>query len=356
MAVAEQGLHDHQHHELDDHHTAQQAPLGRRLAAEFVGTLLFVAVGTGAATALALGPLREFLAVEESAGGAGALGPQSQLIQSLTASTFGDLLGVAFAFAFALTFLVYAFGGVSGAHFNPAVTFAVAVARRFRWSELPLYWIAQVAGGIAGAFVVAGIYGQDGASLGGTDVLFGATFVSDDVTQWQALLSEAFIAFVLMSAIMAVAVDHRAPKGWSGLVIGLGLASGIMVTGAATGGSGNFARSLGPFVASLVYEVNRIPWSDLIVYAAGPLIGAAAAALVYESLTGLERSAPAPEPGAATHDEDLHDHAGAADIGTTTTGTTGGSVAGATGPGSSVPPGLAPTGDDPAPPAGGPKI
>ncbi|MDP9066918.1 MAG: aquaporin [Actinomycetota bacterium] len=359
MAVAGDALHDHRHHELDEHHEQGQAPLGRRLLAEFVGTLLFVAVGTGAATVLALGPLREFLAVEESAGGAGSLGPQSQLIQSLTASTFGDLLGVAFAFAFALTFLVYALGGVSGAHFNPAVTFALAVARRFRWTELPLYWIAQVLGGIAGAFVVAGIYGQDGAALGATDILFGATTVSNDVTQWQALLSEAFIAFILMTAIMAVAVDHRAPKGWSGLVIGLGLASGIMVTGAATGGSANFARSLGPFVASLVYEVNRIPWSDLIVYSAGPLIGAAAAALVYESVTGLERSAPAPEPGAATHDEDLHDHAdtgAASGVGSTGAGTAAGGVGGTTATQSSVTPGLAPTGDDPAPPTGGPKI
>ena len=349
MAVAGHELHDHHHHELDDHHEATQAPLARRLGAEFVGTLLFVAIGTGAATVLGLGPLREFLAVEEAAGGSGALGPQAQLITSLTAATFGDVLTVALAFAFGLAALVYAFGGVSGAHFNPAVTFALAVARRFKWSELPLYWIAQVAGGIAGAFVVAGIYGQNGAAIGGNDILFGATVVADQVTQWQAILAEAFIAFILMTAIMAVAIDHRAPKGWSGLVIGIALASGILVTAAATGGSANFARSLGPFVASLVYEVDKIPWSDLIVYAAGPLIGAAAAALVYESLTGLERSAPSPEPGAATHDEDLHDHTGTGGYG-------GGSVAGATGPGSSVPPGLAPTGDDPSSPPAGPKI
>jgi glycerol uptake facilitator protein len=342
MAVADHELHAHDHHELDHHHVAQQAPLVRRLAAEFVGTLLFVAAGTGAATVLALGPLREFLAVEQEAGGAGALGPNSQLIESLTASTFGDLLGVALAFAFALSFLVYAFGGVSGAHFNPAVTFALAVGRRFRWSEVPGYWIAQVLGGIAGAFVVAGIYGHDGAVLGGTDILFGAPTVSDAVTQWQAILAEAFIAFVLMTAIMAVAIDHRAPKGWSGLIIGLALAAGIMVTGAATGGSANFARSVGPFVASLLYDVGEIPWGDLIVYAVGPLIGAAAAALVYESLTGLESAAPAPEPGAATHDEDDHDHSGPGTTGATTTGS-----------GSEVTPGLAPTGDDPMRPSGG---
>jgi len=58
--------------------------------------------------------------------------------------------------------------------------------------------------------------------------------------------------------------------------------------------------SHGPFVATLAYDVTNVPWSDLITYAAGPIIGATAAALVYESVTGLERVAPAPRPGAAT--------------------------------------------------------
>lgn len=343
MATAEHE-HHHAHHELDAHHIEDEAPLGRRLAAEFVGTLLFVAVGTGAATVLAIGPLKRIGGLSDILAGAPG---QDRVFGALLGNTLGDVLPVALAFAFALTVLVYAFGGVSGAHFNPAVSFALAVARRFKWTELPLYWIAQVAGGIAGAFVVAGIYGQDGAAVGGSDILFGATVVAPDVTQWQAILAEAFIAFILMTAIMAVAIDHRAPKGWSGLIIGLGLGAGIMVTAQATGGSANFARSLGPFVASLVYEVDTIPWSDLVVFAAGPLIGAAAAALVYESLTGLERAAPSPEPGAATHEEDLHDHAA---TGTSPTGP------GATGGASPVPPGLAPTDDDPSPPAGGPKI
>lgn len=353
MATADHALHDHAHHELDHHHVEDEAPLGRRLAAEFVGTLLFVAVGTGAATVLAIGPLKRLGSLSDLLAGAPG---QDRLFGALLSNTLGDVLSVALAFAFALTLLVYAFGGVSGAHFNPAVTFALAVARRFKWTQLPLYWIAQIAGGIAGAFVVAGIYGQDGASIAGTDILFGATVVAPDVTQWQAILAEAFIAFVLMTAIMAVAIDHRAPKGWSGLIIGLGLAGGIMVTAQATGGSANFARSIGPFVASLVYDVGKIPWSDLIVYAAGPLIGAAAAALVYESLTGLERAAPAPEPGAATHDEDLHDHLGTGVGGTAATAGTSPSGPGTASSGSSVPPGLAPTGDDPSPPPGGPKI
>ena len=294
------------------------APLFRRLAAEFFGTLMFVAVGTGAATVLILGPLQRLRGLT---GLPGIDAPeQQQLFGTLIgtgASTITDVLPVAFAFASILAVLVYALGGVSGAHFNPAVTFGLAVVRRFKWTEVPGYWIAQCLGGIVGAFIIAGIYGQAGANFfaagstakEGTDVLFGATRVSGILesvetfgVSWvpSAILAEALIAFILVTAIMAVAVDHRAPKGWSGWVIGLGLAGGILITANATGGSANFARSLGPFVASAFYDVKILPWSDLIYYAIGPLIGASAAALVYESVTGLERITPEPAPGAAT--------------------------------------------------------
>lgn len=278
-----------------------EAPLFRRLAAEFFGTLIFVAVGTGAATVLALGPLQR---LGNLAGLPGIDAPEQQKLFGTLIGTGGatisELLPVAFAFAAALTVLVYALGGVSGAHFNPAVTFALAVVRRFRWKEVPLYWISQCLGAIGGAFVIAGIYGQEGAASKGTDILFGATRVAAGIKEPQAILAEALIAFVLVTAIMAVAIDPRAPKGWSGWVIGLALAGGILVTANATGGSANFARSLGPFMASLIYDVKIIPWSDLLVYAAGPLIGGSAAALVYESVTGLERVTPGPQPGAAS--------------------------------------------------------
>jgi glycerol uptake facilitator protein len=284
-----------------------EAPLGRRLAAEFVGTLLFVAVGTGAATVLALGPLQRLGGLTQILQGAPG---QDQVFEAILSNSLGDLLPVAFAFTTILAMLVYAFGGVSGAHFNPAVTFGLAVSNRFQWREVPLYWLFQILGGVVGAFIVAGMYGQDGASLAGTDVLFGTTTLSSGVNEWQGILAEAFLAFILMTAIMAIAVDHRAPKGWSGLIIGLALGGGILVTGAATGGSANFARTIGPMVASLPYDVGNIPWGDLWVYAVGPIIGASAAALVYESLTGLERVTPDPAPGAATGEGSDNDDVG----------------------------------------------
>lgn len=278
-----------------------EASLVRRLLAEFVGTLLLVAVGAGAATVLLMGRAERFLTLPLIPQGGDPT--QNEFFGALMESTFADVLSVAFAFALVLAVLVYAFGGVSGGHFNPAVTFALAVTRRFSWSDVPLYWVVQCAGGIAGAFVIAGIYGDTGAVIrdGPTsfDIFFGGTVVLADDT-WQAILAEAFITYILVTAIMAVAIDPRAPKGWSGLVIGLSLGAGILVTAAATGGSANFARSLGPFVASLPYDTGSIPWDDLLVYAIGPLIGGAAAALVYESVTGLEVVAPPPSTGAGT--------------------------------------------------------
>ncbi|MEA2506910.1 MAG: glycerol uptake facilitator protein [Actinomycetota bacterium] len=274
-------------------------PLLRRLLAEFVGTLLLVAVGTGTATVLAAGPLLRLQGLFSSIPAA-QQATFSQQFGALLANNLGDVFPVAFAFAAILAVIVYAFGGISGAHVNPAVTFALAIARRFRWADVPAYWVAQILGGIAGAFIVAGIYGQNGASVGGTDILFGATKIGLGINDYQAILAEAFITFILVTAIMAIAIDPRAPKGWSGLVIGLSLGAGILVTSAATGGSANFARSLGPFIASLLYNTKSIPWTDLYVYAVGPLIGGAAAALIYEGVSGLEGVSPAPRPGAAT--------------------------------------------------------
>jgi glycerol uptake facilitator protein len=273
-----------------------EIPLTRRLLSEFIGTLLFVGIGTGAATVFALGPPKAFAKLSDIFVNGQ---PDAMRLYASLHGTYGDVLPVALAFAFALATLVYALGGISGAHFNPAVTFSLAVARRFRWSEVPLYVVVQCLGAIVGTLVVAGIYGQDGAAFGGNDILFGATTVS--VGFWNGVLAEAFITFILVTAIMAIAVDPRAPKGWSGLVIGISLGAGILVTASATGGSANFARSLGPFVVTwLKYDVSVLPWHDLIVYLIGPLIGGAAAALVYESLSGLEAISPAPHPGAAT--------------------------------------------------------
>ncbi|MGI8707976.1 MAG: MIP/aquaporin family protein [Actinomycetota bacterium] len=281
-----------------------QAPLARRLGAEFLGTLLLVAIGTGAATAYLRGPI---VLSEQLPDALRQVPEQLAIFNALLSVSLSDLVPVAIAFAFTLAFIVYAFGGVSGGHFNPAVTFGLAVSRRFPFAEAPLYMLAQVLGGIAGAFIVAGIFNETGAIVGDQQILFGAPRVADGVEFWQATLAETLITFGLMMAIMAVAVDRRAPKGWSGLVIGMALGAGLLATGPISGGSANFARTLGPYVAALPFDGVKVPWGDLLVYAVGPLVGATAAVFTYESISGMERVAPAPSPGAATHGEEIID-------------------------------------------------
>src|SRR5216684_2341135 len=86
--------------------------------------------------------------------------------KAVPAVTEADLLAISFAFGFIITALVYAIGKVSGCHINPAVTFALAVTKRFPWREVPSYWAAQVAGGLAGAFAMWGSFGTRAVDLG----------------------------------------------------------------------------------------------------------------------------------------------------------------------------------------------
>src|SRR5260370_5191339 len=86
--------------------------------------------------------------------------------KAVPAVTEADLLGISFAFGFIITALVYALGKVSGCHINPAVTFALAVTKRFPWREVPIYWISQYVGAVIGAFAIWGVFGQDAVTFG----------------------------------------------------------------------------------------------------------------------------------------------------------------------------------------------
>src|SRR5580765_1711861 len=117
--------------------------LPQRALAESLGTALLVLVGPGSVVAtLVL---------------AGDAKP---------AITGADLLGISFAFGLIITALVYALGKVSGCHINPAVTFALAVTKRFPWREVPVYWISQYVGAIIGAFAIWGVFGQNAVTFG----------------------------------------------------------------------------------------------------------------------------------------------------------------------------------------------
>jgi glycerol uptake facilitator protein len=228
--------------------------LGQKCFAEFLGTAFLVFAGAGTATA------------------------SGYLLGSGHRMGTADLVAIALAFGFALMVMVYAIGHISSCHINPAVTIAMAVDRRISWLEAVAYIIAQIIGGIVGAFIIAIAFPASAHTVGG----FGATdFTSSGISYFAVIVLEAVGTFFLAFVIMATAVAKRARGGIAGLAIGLTLASVIFVLGPATGGSLNPARTIGPVVAQLVLG-GSYPVSHVIAYIVGPIIGGIIGVYAYE--------------------------------------------------------------------------
>jgi glycerol uptake facilitator protein len=224
---------------------------GRRLVAEALGTGLLVLFGAGSVVAA----LRA---------GGGRL-------------DYAGLGMIALAFALVIAVAIYAFGKTSGAHINPAVTIALVGRGRFPAREALPYIAVQLVGGILGALLIVAAFGEGAVNLGGT----GGTHLGDGVSFWRGVVAEAIGTFLLVTAIFALAVDRRAPAGWSGLVIGLSVACAILVTGPLSGGSLNPARTLGPLLTTELWG-GETDWGDLPVYVIGPVAGGLLAAFAYD--------------------------------------------------------------------------
>ena len=210
------------------------------LAAEAIGTFALVFAGCGA------------LMVDAKTGALGHAG---------VAATFGLVIMV----------MIYAVGHVSGAHFNPAVSFAFALTRHFPWPRTAAYWAAQAAGAVAAAAVLRG-------SLGNVaDV--GATRPSG--SQGQSFLWEVVLTFFLMFVITAVATDTRAVGEAAAIAIGGTVGLDALFGGPISGASMNPARSLGP---ALVSGETASLW----LYVFAPLCGAAIGAVAYQLVRGWE--------------------------------------------------------------------
>ena len=224
--------------------------LFHRLLAELVGTALLVLVGAGSVVAT--------LTVD---GGR---------------MTYAGLGFISLAFAIVVAVVIYGFGPVSGAHINPAVTISLALTRRFPWGEVVPYIMAQVVGAVVGALLIVAMFGTGSVDLG-----LGATTLGEGVPYWQGILAEALGTFLLLYAVMALAVDSRAPLGWAGLMIGLAVAAAILLIAPQTGGSLNPARTFGPYLGLAIFG-GSAPWSQFGVYVIGPLVGGIAAVLLYD--------------------------------------------------------------------------
>jgi MIP family channel proteins len=210
--------------------------LGRRLVAEAIGTFALVFAGCGA------------------------------IMVDAKTHALGHV-GVAISFGLVIMIMISALGHVSGAHFNPAVTFGFALGRHFPPRLVVPYWAAQLGGGVVAALILRASLGRIGG-IGATTPIG---------SSGQAFLWEAVLTSFLVLVILAVATDTRAQGQLAAVAIGATVGLDAMFGGPITGASMNPARSLAPAIAGG-------PTDALWVYVAAPLAGAALSTLAYAYL------------------------------------------------------------------------
>src|SRR5919204_6147280 len=196
--------------------------------------------------------------------GAGALLTDSVISGS-------GLLPIAFAHGLALAIAISAFGALSGGHFNPAVSFGLAVAGKHPWPRVATYWAAQLAGALVAGFALR--YAFDFAPSAADKTHLGTPGLGPGVGPIEATVVEAILTVFLLWAVFGTAVSPLAPR-IAGFGIGLTVAADILVGGPVTGAAMNPARWFGPAVAAGFYD-------NALVYWIGPLVGAALAGLSY---------------------------------------------------------------------------
>lgn len=263
----------------------QQSALGEMLA-EFLGTFIIIAFGDGVVAMVVA-------ALNQSGRGKVAFAAQA------------DWLMIAWGWGFAVAFAVWVAGGVSGAHLNPAVTLAQALRRKFAWRKVPAYWAAQVLGAFAGAALVYFNYHGAIDSLNhamhitrgssqsvGTYSIFG-TFPAPYFHSWVGPFFDQVIGTAfLVGFIFAITDEFNAPvKGnMAPFVVGLIVVAIGLSFGANAGYAINPARDFGPRILAWIAgwksiafpgdygNVNAYFWIPIV----GPLVGAAAGAVIYD--------------------------------------------------------------------------
>jgi MIP family channel proteins len=223
-----------------------QPTLGRRAAAEAIGTFAVVFAGCGA--------------VVTDAQRDGALG----------------VVGIGLVFFFVLLAAIAALGHVSGAHFNPGVSLSFFLTRHLPGRDLATYVAAQLVGAALAGLLLLVVWPGHPADLGAT---------LPSVSAGRALLLEAVLTALLMLVIVSVATDTRAVGAPAALAIAAAVGLAAMAFGPLTGASLNTARSFGPALAAG-------QWQDFWVYLVGPLAGAPLGALAYQYVRGEHPQLP----------------------------------------------------------------
>lgn len=242
----------------------EDSPLSAKLGAEFLGTFGLVFGGCGSAVLAAV-----FLNDDGIQLGIG-------------------FVGVALAFGLTVMTAAYAFGHVSGGHFNPAVTIGLAMAKRFGWALVPHYIVTQIvaasAAGLVLFLVASGAPGFDPVGSG-----FATNGYDDRSPGGYGLGAALLIEIVLTAAFLYIilgSTDDRAPKGFAPIAIGLGLTLIHLISIPVTNTSVNPARSLG-----VAWFAGGGALSQVWLFLLAPVVGAVIAGASYAMITGARRSA-----------------------------------------------------------------
>jgi MIP family channel proteins len=211
----------------------------RPLLAEFIGTFALIFVGVGAS------------------------------------KTVGhDALAVALAHGLTIAAFVSATLHISGGQFNPAVTFGLVCGGHMGSAEAIRYWLAQLLGAVAAAFICLGLFNRD-IIVNGTPQLNANPALGVILTPAQGILIEAILTFFLVFVVHGTAVDERGRRV-AGLAIGATITLDILFGGPLTGAAMNPARVFGPAVAANYWRAHYVYWI-------GPLLGGGLGGLVYRA-------------------------------------------------------------------------
>ncbi|MGN0294843.1 MAG: MIP/aquaporin family protein [Lachnospiraceae bacterium] len=227
--------------------------------AEFIGTAMLILLGDGVVANVTLN--------KSGMKGAGSI-------------------QITFAWGLAVMVPAFIFGAASGAHFNPALTIALAVDGSFSWSMVPGYIIAQFAGAFVGACLVYILFKDQFDATESPATKLGVFSTGPSVPNMPLnILSEAIGTFVLVFAIKGIAqVQNCAPGLSNFLVFGIIVSIGMSL-GGLTGYAINPARDLGPRIAHSVLPIKGkgdSNWGYAPVVIIGPIVGAILAVLLYK--------------------------------------------------------------------------
>lgn len=186
-----------------------------------------------------------------------------------------NLVGIAIAHGLVIAVMICALGHISGAHFNPAVTVAMISVKKIEPPLAVAYILAQLAGSVAGAYVLKEIFAPGVAAV----THLGTTAPAHGFTDMATFYLETILTFFLVLVIFGSAVDKRGANIICPLAIGGTVCLDILFGGPLTGASMNPAKTLGPAIMSGMWKAHWAYW-------AGPILGGVLAAQIYTHVIG----------------------------------------------------------------------